>query len=366
MEELTYTIDGSGNIVRINDSTYGYDGFNRVTRANTKLPDRVDYVGLVADHFGAYETSPTVEGAVYNAVADLNGDGRINGVDHVAAILTERREGNAYDEETFTYDRAGNRVTLTQNGDTYRYTTGERNRLTGIDLRKAGETTFVPYAASTYDAAGSMIERVVYTDTGIETTTYTYDSLNRLVQTDGPSGAASYTYDGVGNRVTKRDAEGLTIYLRHGEIAVAMEVSVPTTGEATVDRYVLSGNLIAGRVRTEGGTTERAYYHLDHLNSTKLVTDEGGEILVSYILPSIWRAAQAVGRRPERGWGRSRVLLRWQGVGRHELVLLQRPLLRSGTRAVYYGGPDTGRGKLVCVCVEQSPGVGGPDGVVSC
>ncbi len=57
-------------------------------------------------------------------------------------------------------------------------------------------------------------------------------------------------------------------------------------GYSKINRYVLSGDLIAGRVSTikEGSTAqiETNYYHLDHLNSTKVVTGENGEIVVSY------------------------------------------------------------------------------------
>jgi RHS repeat-associated protein len=81
------------------------------------------------------------------------------------------------------------------------------------------------------------------------------------------------------------------VYLRHGQIAVAMDVEVKAGhGEEKVrtNRYVLSGDLIAGRVTKVLNadntiTAEKSWHHLDHLNSTKAVTDEDGAIVVSYV-----------------------------------------------------------------------------------
>jgi hypothetical protein len=69
-----------------------------------------------------------------------------------------------------------------------------------------------------------------------------------------------------------------------------MDIELPVdTGEemGRVNRYVLSGDLLAGRfteiTRPDMSTeTKVSYYHLDHLNSTKCVTDESGAVEVLY------------------------------------------------------------------------------------
>jgi RHS repeat-associated protein len=68
----------------------------------------------------------------------------------------------------------------------------------------------------------------------------------------------------------------------------------------TVNRYVLSGDLLAGRVsrkiaRSGEATTEKNYYHLDHQNSTKAVTDETGKPVVQYVY-------RAFGEQLRRYW----------------------------------------------------------------
>ncbi|MBN2534762.1 MAG: RHS repeat-associated core domain-containing protein [Spirochaetales bacterium] len=55
-----------------------------------------------------------------------------------------------------------------------------------------------------------------------------------------------------------------------------------------INRYVLSGDLLAGRVTRvirPDGTEEvkKSWYHMDHLNSTKCVTDADGVVEVNYV-----------------------------------------------------------------------------------
>jgi len=82
----------------------------------------------------------------------------------------------------------------------------------------------------------------------------------------------------------------LTVYLRHGQIAVAMDLEVKydsTTDIGSINRYVLSGDLLAGKItRTikldNSIVTKKEWYHLDHLNSTKATTDEAGKMSTMY------------------------------------------------------------------------------------
>ena len=98
-------------------------------------------------------------------------------------------------------------------------------------------------------------------------------------------------YDNAGNRFIKKDSSGFTLYLRHGQTAVAMDIEVPvnvTDIKGKINRYVLSDELLAGRitktVKSDGSVTyETSYYHLDHLNSTKCVSDSNGKVAVRYI-----------------------------------------------------------------------------------
>ncbi|MBN1113101.1 MAG: hypothetical protein JXA53_09345, partial [Bacteroidales bacterium] len=121
-----------------------------------------------------------------------------------------------------------------------------------------------------------------------------YDTMNRLVKTtetvEGVVTVTEYFYDNAGNRFIKKSSSGTTVYLRHGQIAVALDIELydnETEHNGAVNRYVLSGDLLAGRVTTKYlnktlVSTEKFWYHLDHLNSTKCVTAQDGSLNVMY------------------------------------------------------------------------------------
>jgi RHS repeat-associated protein len=249
---------------------------------------------LVADSYGTYTgLDPIlVEGNLrsYKTQADLNSDGRVNGLDHILASFTD--EQDIYDIEAFTYDMNGNRTKLTQNGDAYTYEYGIRNRLEKVFLQKKGATAknlFIEYA---YDANGNTTQRTIHKETGNEVVTFEYDTLNRVTKSTEGSKWTSYRYDNAGNRFIKEGSDGsVSLYLRHGQIAVALDIELAKTTETSfkgkLNRYVLSGDLLAGRVAKtvamdDQVTITKSWYHLDHLNSTKCVTDANGAVEVNY------------------------------------------------------------------------------------
>ncbi|MBN2440955.1 MAG: RHS repeat-associated core domain-containing protein [Spirochaetales bacterium] len=305
IEDIHYTIDGSGNIVSINENEYTYDGFNRIAGAKTLLPGQTDMVKLVTDHFGTFRDRDPLNGIAYDPRADIfpggNPDGRINGGDHLSAMLASGETW--YDNESFLYDRSGNRIKLVQNGDEYSYEYGKRNRLERIYVKKKESFTRELFIDYTYDANGNTVSRIIHYPAGDKVTTFTYDTMNRLITTEengkepGDTGTRTlYVYDNAGNRLVKQSPRGTTVYLRHGQIAVAMDIELPGPGTGfepneeyvgKINRYVLSGDLLAGRITTivrPGNTREtgKSWYHLDHLNSTKCVTDENGQVEVNY------------------------------------------------------------------------------------
>ena len=180
---------------------------------------------------------------------------------------------------------------MIQNGDKYEYHYGKRNRLESIYVTEESETEGRLFTRYWYDANGNTVKREVY-PAGSETQVLDleYDTMNRLVKSVLDGEATTYSYDNAGNRLVKKTPEGTTVYLRHGQIAVAMDIELPadvSEQKGRVNRYVLSGDLLAGRVSVETAadgvsSVAKSYYHLDHLNSTKAVTDESGVLEVLY------------------------------------------------------------------------------------
>ncbi|MBN2440628.1 MAG: RHS repeat-associated core domain-containing protein [Spirochaetales bacterium] len=302
IDDLRFTVNGVGNICAINDDEYGYDSFNRLTGAKILKPgisenDR-DPLKLIDDSFGAFLTMPAadIEGNTYEYIpgGDLNTDNRINGVDFIFAIINKE---SLYDEEKFEYDKNGNRIRLVQNGDEYIYNYGARNRLVSIKKKVKDSFNTTLLASYVYDANGNITKCTTYGQYGdpLESL-FTYDVSNRLTSItktrNGTPETTSFYYDNAGNRCIKKSYDGsATIYLRHGKIAVAMDIEIPAITETEYmqkeNRYVLSGDLLAGRITKTSLVdstveTENNYYHLDHLNSTKCVTDENARIVVKY------------------------------------------------------------------------------------
>jgi YD repeat-containing protein len=293
LEYLDFELNGVGDIARISNDEYGYNGFGEIASARILKPGYEATEDLVEAGFGSWAESQDFTGKTgtpeYSVDADLNSDNRVSGEDHMEGFLQDQI--GAFDQEQFRYDASGNRVYLSQNGSEYRYVLGERNRL--LEIHKiAGnqEKLLVSYA---YDANGNTIAKTEHIASGELTTSYTYDTLNRLVQSSGPHGTATYTYDNANNRFHKTNTKGEnTLYLRHGQILVGMDlewggVNDQGLAETAVNRYILSGDFLAGRITAKSldgvsQAPEKSYYHLDHLNSTKLVTNAAAEIEVRY------------------------------------------------------------------------------------
>jgi RHS repeat-associated protein len=161
---------------------------------------------------------------------------------------------------TYSYDSAGNRITL--NDVTYTY--NEMNEL----ISMSDGTTF------SYDEGGNRLEK---TD-GVDTWFYAYEKRNLLTQVEkNQQILAQYKYDGDGKRIKKTEwiesvQEYHTTIYQYSGINVTYEKNLNTGSHAT---YIYGPN---GRIaKTVNGVTE--YYHTDHLGSTRLITDGSGNVI---------------------------------------------------------------------------------------
>lgn len=311
--DLSYQLNGVGDITSINNNEYGYDGFDRLISAKTLIPTQVnpnpeDPKKLVDEGFGAYQALPPLQfqGEIreYSTAADLNADGRINGLDLIMASFTQ--DTAIYDIESFAYDKSGNRISLVQNGVEFIYEYGVMNKLERIYKKTSPTAAKELYIEYAYDANGNTIQRKTHAPMGIKTENWTYDVLNRLVQSGNASSSTTKNYyDTAGNRFLKESSDGsVTLYLRHGALTVAMDLELPALTESgykgKINRYVLSGDLLAGRVattvNTDNSTTESSnWYHLDHLNSTKAVTNAAATIEIYYEYRAFGEALSELG-----------------------------------------------------------------------
>ena len=210
--------------------------------------------------------------------------------DHAIASLDDISK--IYDIESFEYDKTGNRTKLVQNGDIYYYSYGTNNKLLKVELQKKDTLTKKVFAEYVYDKNGNTTKRTITKTDGTKSIiVFTYDTMNRLLTTiENGTKKTEYRYDNAGNRFIKKTDKELTVYLRHGQIAVAMDIEVKfdsTSDYGSINRYVLSGDLLAGKITKtikldNSVVIKKEWYHLDHLNSTKATTDEAGKMSTMY------------------------------------------------------------------------------------
>jgi RHS repeat-associated protein len=160
---------------------------------------------------------------------------------------------------TYSYDALGNRIL--KNDSVYTY--NDMNELLSI----SNGTVF------TYDQNGNTV-----TKNGIDTFSYTYDRKNQLIRVEkNHKMQEEYVYNGDGCRIKKTEwveslQEYQTVAYVYSGANIIYEKNLDTGSYAV---YVYGPN---GRIAKKvGGLTD--YYLVDHLGSTRLITDESGNII---------------------------------------------------------------------------------------
>jgi RHS repeat-associated protein len=198
--------------------------------------------------------------------------------------------------ETYGYDKAGNRVSLST-GDT-----GENSSYayTYYANTQGGNSTRVLYDGRwyyTYDANGNRTARGkaasvsgnnVTIDTTAEYWTYAWDLHNRLTAVkqynaddNGTCADVSYVYDALNYRIERAGSDGTTVYAYGRSGAITYQKTTGTTG-TTVRSYAYLNNEVAGWTDTDAaGKESKKYAVTDMLGSVTKVLDETGSVVWS-------------------------------------------------------------------------------------
>ena len=153
----------------------------------------------------------------------------------------------------------GNRQSETRNAGTlpYVYSPTGSNR-----LFQTGSTSRYHTATGNTQSIGS--------------TSFAYDGFNRLATAQTAAETTTYTYNALGERIKKRNQNGLQTvfhYGHNGELLFERDQAGNTKEYVWLDQRPLA--------RIDNGTSIY-YYHVDHLGTPQMMTDQSGT--------TVWRA----------------------------------------------------------------------------
>ena len=239
---------------------------NRLEFLENKLGDTV---------ISSYDYSLDLVG---NRRAVLEDTGRLVEYDYDALYrLTEEKISNdpQGDNRTigYRYDDVGNREIKddsVQGVTSYVY--DDNDLLRTETLVKDGVTVYS--RVYDYDDNGNTVSRV---ENGTDETVYGWDFENRLVEVVTADGdVITYVYNAEGIRVSATVNGVTTEYLVDSNLPYAQVLEEYVDGELIV-RYVYGHDLIS-----QQRSGEQSVYQVDGLGSTRVITDEVGEVTDTY------------------------------------------------------------------------------------
>ncbi|ACK68468.1 YD repeat protein (plasmid) [Rippkaea orientalis PCC 8801] len=302
-QRSTTSYDEVGNIETVTDFnekiiTYFYDEQNRLIKKLFADNSSVDYTYTLT---GLRETITDSRGTTTYTYDER--DRLIAQTDPTGVYLNS---GNTLE---YSYDLTGNRTSVTTPSGTVYYTFDEWNRLKTVTDADNHQTIYV------YDGVSNLIE-TTFSNGVIETRDY--DDLNRLIKLENKLGnqvisGYEYTLDKVGNRLKVKEADGRIVEYEYDDLYRLIEEKITDSLDTVNDGRVISytydavGNRLTKVDSVEGTTTydynandwllteteengdvkeyeydETTFYQVDGLGSTRILTNEKGELINTY------------------------------------------------------------------------------------
>ncbi|WP_148716539.1 RHS repeat-associated core domain-containing protein [Chitinolyticbacter meiyuanensis] len=179
--------------------------------------------------------------------------------------------------EAFAFDPASNLVDSARSDNTL---PAGLPKITGNLLRDYAGTHF------DYDARGNLTRK---TRNGL-TQQFSWDGFNRLIAAETATGKTEYAYDVFGRRIAKKTEHGTTLFLWDGDV-------LESEYDGATQRHYLfeAGSFVPlAQVAQRAGAEHKAYYHVDHLGTPQLLTDDTGEIAWSAEYKAWGEAREAI------------------------------------------------------------------------
>ncbi|RJP79798.1 MAG: hypothetical protein C4522_09325, partial [Desulfobacteraceae bacterium] len=192
------------------------------------------------------------------------------GYDDLYRLITA--DNPVQDDEAFTYDAVGNRLTSTETTGTWSY--NQNNELGGFD-----DTSYV------YDDNGNMVQKTV---AGV-VTNYVYNTEDRLTEVRDGSGSliSSYYYDPFGRRLWK-EVGGTRTYFHYADEGLIGEYDA-TGVEIKTYGYKPGSTWTTDPLFMKVGG-EYYFYHNDHLGTPQKMTGVNGAVVWSAKYESFGKA----------------------------------------------------------------------------
>lgn len=289
--KVTYTYDSELRLSGLEDGngtiTYGYDEAGRLARKTFPNGMETSYAYNMAGYLSEL-THRDREGILdrYSYQYDLVGNKTViekqrRGLDEESGIYTYGYDAlgrlnavvrNGETLRSYEYDAFGNRSLLREDGRETVYSYNAMNQLVSrVDA--FNEESY------TYDKRGNLN---LIMENGALRNRYTYGTLNRLEQAvNGKGESASYSYNGLGYRTGKQVRE--SELLPEKQIQYTIDLTrqyynlLQKEEGGDTQTYLWDGN-VAGMT----DSMEYRYYLQDDLGSPVRLLDAGGELTESY------------------------------------------------------------------------------------
>lgn len=291
-DAIRFTYDQSGRLASVTEpgcvTTCGYGAqgrLQRVERTIDQMQFRYDYDAtgqLCALHLPNHTTIelsalPTPHPApvvIGEPVRDANGnvmacDGSEFCYDDPEALWARLLEARhpQYGRTRYQYDPAGNRTARLRPDGMTCYTYDNRSRLTRI-VHPDGSITHLEYNAN-----GNLI-RKLHDQT---TWRYTYNGRQQLVRIDRNGQlVARYRYDFQGRRIWRQVGETIVLY-HYDETNRLIALTHPDGAPVVV--FTQSRRQTVAHCFQAGSIVQSCSLHVDHLGSTRQITNSTGEIV---------------------------------------------------------------------------------------
>lgn len=265
-----YTYDVSGRLMQETDplgnaTNYAYDDNGNLVRKTEPKGNVVSFKYDQEAHLVERSYPGNTDKYSYDANGQLVGAANNNitySLEYDALGQLIKKSIPSWNKAiSYTYDKAGNRATMTDpDGGTNTYTYDANNRLIKLVNYANLTTTFA------YDNGGRLTRQNNANGTYA---LYRYDNAGRVdsiihMKVSGDTIAYNfYTFDKFGNRLTMRDKRGLNVYTYDG----AQRLSKVIYGDGSTETFELDAN--GNRtVRTKNGVpTSYAYNAADQISS---------------------------------------------------------------------------------------------------